>query len=104
MVQIAAGVAAPGVMMGPMQHAPLGAPFIFTREIDLIADTQRFDTRCQVNVVRNQQRVSGFQLDDEFLMAAALRVIRQDLDDLAGTIDLKVALLSIERLGDRVVT
>ncbi|MNF14919.1 hypothetical protein D3C80_2173130 [compost metagenome] len=70
-------MAAGRIMVGPVDHATLGVPFVLAEKTHLIAFAQAVDARGQVDIVRHQQRQSIVGAPDETLVAAALEVITQ---------------------------
>lgn len=91
------------IVMRPVNESALFVPFVFSVERDGIASTEGGDSRGEVNVVGNQQRLSGFKTQDEALVAAAVIVIGKYLHDDAFTCDLNATLLFPERTRNRVI-
>jgi hypothetical protein len=82
--------------MRPVDDATLRIPLVLTVELDRIAATQRSNTTRQVDVVCHQHCMSGWQANDEPLVASAVVVIREDFRDLAATADLNVAPMILD--------
>ena len=67
-----------GIAMRPMHEPALRVPNILSRKTDRVADIQAFDTRSEVRVVFNQNRLTRWKTNDESLVRAAGCVIRQN--------------------------
>ena len=83
--------------MRPMDDAAPLIPLILAVELDGIARLERADAAREIDVVRDQHRLSGRQLHDEALMPAAVVVVRKDLGDAATALDLNIATVILER-------
>ena len=79
------------IMVGPVDHPALIVIFIDPEKFHPIADTQRVDPWCQIDIVADEQRLAGGQLEDKSLMPAPLKVVFEDLDDNALPFDLNRA-------------
>ena len=101
MLQPARYVAASGVSVCPVDDAAFGVPFILTRERYSVAVIQGWDAGRDVDVVGDQQGLTGCQLEDEALMATAVVVVREHASDHPVTADLNATLLGSERIVDR---
>src|SRR6185503_3113279 len=66
------------VVMRPVHDAAPVIPLVHAVERDLVADGQRVDARCHVDIVRDQERMPGVEREDESLMAVALDVVAKD--------------------------
>jgi len=100
MLQPTGGMAASGIAVRPMEHSAFGIPHIFALERDGVSDTEGTYLRGDVDVVRNQQRLTGLQFDNEPLMPAALVVVWQDLRNNPFALDLNSAGTRFQRSGE----
>jgi hypothetical protein len=50
---------APGVMVSPVDDAPLGIPFVDTIKLDDVPQLERLDSRSKINVVGDEKGLSG---------------------------------------------
>src|SRR6476659_1062002 len=91
MFQPSIGVLVGMIAVRPMDDAAFWVPFVFTAVLDRVANPQVRDGWCEIGVVRDQQRLSGRQPDDETLMDAAALVIRKQSCHDARTLNLRVA-------------
>jgi len=79
--------------MCPMYYPALFIPFVLALKLDSVARTNRFDSRGKIDVVCNQQCLTGRQSNDEFLVPAALGIVSQQFDDDAFTGNLQIAFM-----------
>ena len=75
MFEPAAGMTSCGVVMCPVNNTALFVPFVFTVKADPIAGAQSVDARCKIDIVRNQDGLSGLKFKHETLVAVALIVV-----------------------------
>jgi len=82
------------IMVRPVHHTAFRVPFKFAIKADRITRSQRIDARRQVDVVCDEQRLSGIQPNNEALMAAAIVVVGQELHyhALAGKLPFAVTI------------
>ena len=97
MSQPSIGVLVRRITVGPVDDAALWIPFVFTAVLDRVANPQVCDRWCEIRVVRDQQRLSGWQSNDETLMLAAVLVIRKQACHDADTLNLRVARRGSQR-------
>jgi len=83
--------------MRPMHHATSVVPFVFASEIDGVADGQILNSRGQVDVVGEEQRLTGRKLHDESLVTATLIVVRENPRDHSASFDDKISASFRER-------
>jgi hypothetical protein len=83
--------------MRPVDDATLRIPLVLAVELDRISAAQRSDATRQIDIVRHQHSVSGWQPNDEPLMATAVVVVGEDFRDLAASVDLNVATMILDR-------
>lgn len=84
-------MASTGIVVGPVDDPAFGVPFILAVELHRVSCLQRRDSWSEVDVVCDQQGLSGLEFEDEPLMPAPVVVVRQQLDHLALTLDLNPA-------------
>ena len=65
------------VTVCPVNHAAFGVPFVFAAEGHQIAFAKSDDSRRQIDVVRDQQRLSRRKRHNKALMPAAVIVVRE---------------------------
>jgi len=85
--------------MRPVNHTPFRVPFVHTIECHRVAGLQGRDSRSEVYVVRDEQRLAGGQPEDEALMTPAVIVVGKHVrnDPLAGY--LNATLMISEGIG-----
>jgi hypothetical protein len=88
------------VLVRPVNDAALIIPCVFTGEFNRIAHFQPGQAWRQVNVVGNEERLSRIQAQDEPLMSVAVRIVRENADDLAVALDQDIAAAILESSGD----
>jgi len=76
--------------MGPMNDSPFGIPFVHSSKLHLVALSQVRYSRRDIDVVGNEQRLPGIQLQDETLMPASFAVVREYFLDSTPAFDLKI--------------
>jgi hypothetical protein len=76
------------IMMGPVDHAALIVIFIDPEKLDQITDTQRIDPWRQIDIVADEQCLSGRQLENKALMPTPLTIVFEDLDNGSPPFDL----------------
>jgi hypothetical protein len=76
------------VMVGPVNDATLLIIFIYAEKFDQVANTQRIDPRRQIDIVADEQRLPGRQLEDKPLMPTPLAIVFEALDNNALPFDL----------------
>lgn len=89
----AANVFSPGVMMCPVDDTAFRIPFVLPVKIDPVTCLQVLDSRRQIDVVADQDGFVSGQNQDEFLVAGTVIVVGKDALDSAGALDLNIALL-----------
>jgi len=77
--------------MRPVNRTAFFIPDVFTVEAHPIALRKRVDAWRDVDVVRDEHRLTRRELNDESLMPAAIKVVRQDTSDYSFALDLNVA-------------
>ncbi|MDT4955716.1 MAG: hypothetical protein QOJ02_3854 [Acidobacteriota bacterium] len=88
------------VAMCPVNHAAFGISFILAAERHHVAFAKPDNSRCQINVVRDEQRLARGERHDEALMPAAVVIIREHPLNNALPFHLNVARASLERAGE----
>src|SRR4028119_670077 len=80
-----------GVVVCPMNHAAFGCPFILAAERHRVAFAKADNSRCQIDVVRDEQRLSRGERHDETLMPPSVVVVREHPSNDALPFHLNVA-------------
>ena len=104
MAEPAGGMFPVGVVMRPMDDAPLLIPFVNAAEIHAVASLQSGDPFRQIDVVRHHQALPGRQPEKKLLMTAPDVIIRQHAADRSVPFDLYLALTVLERVGQYLVS
>lgn len=84
------------VMMGLVDNSSLIAPDVFAVDGHRVVGVQRRDSGREIGVVGDQQCLSRLQSNQEFLVAASNRVIRQFPNDGSTEFDHETAGLQFE--------
>ena len=82
--------------MCPVNRSTLRVPLIFSEKPYFVANLERDNSRCQVNVVGNQECLARSQLNDKSLMPASVVVVRKEPSDRSVSLDLYLALVLCE--------
>ena len=77
--------------MCPVDLTSLFVPNVLAVETDTIAFLYPGDSRCEVDVVRNKYCLTRCEPNDEPLMPAAIKVIRQDARYFSFAFNLDIA-------------
>ncbi len=80
------------ISMRPMHNPSFFIPFVLPRELNGIPFSEGAYSRCDIDIVRNQKRLTGTKENNEFLMPAANIVVREQFCDDALPGDLQIAL------------
>ena len=91
------------VMMRPMDDTALFVPDILTVEADTVAYLESVDSRGDVDVMRDQQRLSRRKLNDESLASRTVQIVGQNANHRALAFDLNVACPTRKRATDGIV-
>ena len=91
------------VVVCPVNHAAFGVPFVFAIERHGIAFAKADDSRCQINVVRDQKLLSRKERHDEALMTAALIVVRKHFKNDILPLHLQFSCALFEGTGECLV-
>lgn len=70
--------------MGPVDDPSIGIRLKDPVELDHVSDLEADNPGGDIDIVCDQQGLSGGQLEDEFLVAGPDQVIRQDARDYPG--------------------
>jgi len=95
-------MAAPGIVMRPVENTALGIPLVFSEEGNLIAFGQGSNSRYEIDVVGHQQCLSGIQFQDKPLVPAPLAILRQEFNNDTPPLDLDAAQLFFKSITDRI--
>lgn len=68
-LQPAADVATPWIVMGPVYYAAALVPLVLAVERHDVAARETVDARRKIDIVRDEQRVAGIEGQDKTLMA-----------------------------------
>ena len=91
------------VAVCPVDHAALGVPFILAAERHHVAFAKADNSRRQIDVVRDEQRLTRGERHDEALMPASVVVVREHPANDALPFHLHVARALLEGAGERLV-
>src|SRR6266404_186663 len=91
------------VAVCPMNHAPLGVPFVLAAERHNIAFAKPDDSRRQTDVVRDEKRLPRRERHDETLMPATVVVVREHPTNDALPFHLHMARVLLEGAGECLV-
>jgi hypothetical protein len=91
MLKPAAWMSPAGIMMRPMNYAPFPIPVIFPTNRDLVSISQTNYSRCDIDIVSDEECLARAQFQDEPLMPAAIVVVTKNSLDHSAAFDLKVA-------------
>lgn len=91
------------IVMGPVNDAAEIVPLVLTAKRDRTSALQIHDSWRNVYIVRDENRLARFQLDDEPLVPCTVRVVGQDSCDPTLASDEHIAAVVRERLLDRPV-
>ena len=83
-----------------MNNAAFRVPFVNAFERNGVAQLQWPHSTCQVDVVRDEQRLTARQRENEALMATAVTVIGEQPRDHAFTVNVNATSMLIERSLD----
>lgn len=72
----------PRAVVGPMDEPAFIIELVFAPKLYSVSNPYR-DSFGKVDVMENQDRLAGFQLDDESLMTSSVGVVRINADDFA---------------------
>ena len=79
------------IMVRPMNNPTFVVPHILTIKSHSVTYYQTVDSRSDVDIVTDQQRLSGRKLNDESLVSRTIYIIRQNANHRALAFDLYVA-------------
>jgi hypothetical protein len=91
------------VTVRPMHHATLPVPFVLADELDRRAGPQPVDSGSEIEVVRDQNRLTRGEPENESLVPCTLDVVFQDLRNDPMATDLNAALVIAVRGGERLL-
>ena len=79
------------IMVGPVNHPTLVIPFILTEEINRISRAEIINSWCQVDIMGNQYRLAGREIEYETLVPGTLFIIFQYRFHRTTTFHLQIA-------------
>lgn len=91
------------IPMRPMHNPSFFIPFVLPWKLNGISLSEGTYSRCDINIVRNQKRLTGTKGNNEFLMPAAIIVVRKQFCDNAFPGDLQIALTIWESISNRCI-
>ena len=91
------------VMMRPMDDPAFFIPDILAVEAHTVAYLESVDSRGDVDVMRDQQRLSRRKLNDESLVSRTVQIVVQNANHLALAFDLNVAGPTRKRASDGII-
>ena len=91
------------IMVRPMDNAAFFVPDILAVEADTVAYLESVDSRGDVDVMRDQQRLSRRKLNDKSLVSRTVQIVGQNANHLALAFDLYVACPTRKRAADGIV-
>ena len=91
------------VMMRPMDNSAFFIPDILPVEAHTVAYIESVDSRGDVDVMRDQQRLSRRKLNDKSLVSRTVQIVGQNANHLALAFDLYVACPTRKRAADGIV-
>ena len=91
------------VAVCPVNHAAFGVPFILAAERHQVAFAKPDNSRCQIDVVRDEQRLARGKRHDEALMPPSVVVVREHPSHDALPFHLNVAGALLEGAGECLV-
>lgn len=103
MAQPACGMPPGRIAVGPVDGSPLGVPFVFTEEGNLIPHRQPLDPWGKVDIVGDEQCLSRGKPEDETLMAVAVVVILEQFGHHPAPLDEEVTLPVFEGLSQNLL-
>ncbi len=92
-------MASPGIMMCPVHDPSLWVPFIFSVKFNHVSGLEIWDSIRQINVMRNEDRLSGFKLENEALMFRTFQIIRENPLNSTTTLNLNITASLLEGFG-----
>ena len=84
-----------------MHHATLPVPFVLADELNRRPGPQPVDSGSEIEVVRDQNRLTGGETENESLVPCTLDVVFQDLRNDPMATDLYAALVIAGSAGER---
>lgn len=92
------------VVMRPVNRSTFFVPLVFAEKCDFIANRERDNSRCQVNIMGNQECLARFECNDKSLMPTSVSIIREEPTDGSRSLHLKIALVLRKGMGQTLVT
>ncbi|HTG92461.1 MAG TPA: hypothetical protein VL866_07740 [Pyrinomonadaceae bacterium] len=87
-----------------MNRSTFRVPLIFPEKFYFVANLERVNARCQVNIVGDQECLARSQLDDKSLMPAAVIIVREQPSDRSVSLYLSMALAVCKGTSQTLVT
>ncbi len=78
-------VSAGWVVMCPVHHASLRVPLVLAIEVDSVVHSDAIDSRSEVDIMGDQQRLPGGQAQNKSLVSRTVVVVGQNPNHGAGT-------------------
>lgn len=93
-----------GIVVSPMDYAAFFVPFVFAIKFHGIARFEGADAGGKVNIMGNEEGLTGAELEQEFLMSAAVVVVWQNFAYFAGALDLDIASAVLKSIHEGLIT
>jgi hypothetical protein len=90
--------------MCPVNCSAFWVPLILAEKSYVVASLEGDNSRCQVNIVGDQDCLARFKLNDKSLMPGPFVIVRQESSNFPRALDLKIALVLIECASKPLVT
>lgn len=92
-----------GIVVSPVEYAAFFVPFVFAIKFDGVACFEGVDAGGKINIVGNEEGLTGTELEDKFLMSAAVVIIGQNFINFAGTLNLEIARTILVSVGEGLI-
>lgn len=92
-----------GIVVSPVDYAALFIPFVFAIEFHGVACVEGADAGGKINIVSHEEGLTGAELEQEFLVSAAVVIICQNSVDFAGALDLEIARAVLKGVGEGLI-
>lgn len=87
--------------MCPVYEPAEVVPFVHSADLDAVSQPNR-DALCQIDVMRDQQRLAIAHVDDKALVAGAVIVVRQQSRNDTSEVDPRSRVTFVEALAHTV--
>ena len=90
--------------MGSVNRSTFRVPLIFPEEFYFVANLERVNARCQVNIVGYQKGLARSQLNDKSLMPASVIIVGEQPRNPSFSLYLNMALAFCKGTNQTLVT